>query len=269
MEKTHLILIGDGMGKTIITYNSSNSTGSSTSKSYTVDVTTSWFLARDLSIVNSAGPKGGQAVALRIAGNNIACHRCSVEGHQDTLFLAYGVHQFFYECNIIGTVDFIFGDSAVVIQNSNIYATKPAEGQGNVITAQGREFENKSTAIVIHNCTISATAEFEPYKSTVKTTLGRPWKQYSRTIIMESYLGDLIDPEGWSEFNGKFALDTLYYAEYANRGPGAFKRDRVKWPGYHILINAAEVQNFTVENFIHGSDWLPQLEVPFIPGLIG
>ena len=85
---------------------------------------------------------------------------------------------------------------------------------------------------------------------------------------MESYLDDFINPEGWLEYNGSFALTTLFYAEYANRGPGASTKDRVKWPGYHVLSSPQEVQDFTVQNFIHGGDWLPQLGVPFIPGLL-
>ncbi|KAJ4723366.1 Pectinesterase [Melia azedarach] len=235
-----------------------------------MDVTTSWLLAKDLSIVNSAGPKGGQAVALRIAGDQIACYRCSIEGYQDTLFLAYGEHYFFYECNIFGTIDFIFGDSSVVFQNTFVYVRKPSTGQGNVIIPDGTESKEKNSAIVIHNCTINAASDLIPFKSTVKTYLGRPWKEYSRTIIMESYLGDLIDPEDWSKWNDStFALTTLYYAEHANRGPGASVDGRVKWPGYHILHNPSEVQNFTVQNFIRGTEWLTQLGVPFIPNLIG
>ncbi|CAN1149343.1 Probable pectinesterase/pectinesterase inhibitor 25 [Linum perenne] len=33
--------------------------------------------------------------------------------------------------------------------------------------------------------------------------LWRPWKMYSRTVVMESYIGDLIQPVGWLEWNGR------------------------------------------------------------------
>ena len=42
-------------------------------------------------------------------------------------------------------------------------------------------------------------------------------------------------------------MDTLYYAKYKNRGSGASIKGRVKWPYCYVLINAAEVQSFTVE----------------------
>ncbi|ESR42327.1 hypothetical protein CICLE_v10013554mg, partial [Citrus x clementina] len=77
---------------------------------------------------------------------------------------------------------------------------------------------------------------------------------YSRNIIIESYLGDLIDLERWSEFNRTFTLDTMYYAKFANRGSGASKKGRVKWLGYYVLTNAVEVQNFIVKSFIHGKN---------------
>ena len=67
-------------------------------------------------------------------------------------------------------VDFIFGDANVVFQNCMIYVRKPTHGQVNVITAQGRG-EPKKTGTVLHNCSIIADKEFEPYTMEVKTFL--------------------------------------------------------------------------------------------------
>ncbi|KAL5783852.1 hypothetical protein ACOSP7_008881 [Xanthoceras sorbifolium] len=128
--------------------------------------------------------------------------------------------------------------------------------------------DTSDTAIVIHNCTIVPTPELAS-RLDVKTYLGRPWKKFSRTIIMESYLDGFIDREGWSKFDDKSDLSSLYYAEYNNRGKGAFTNGRVKWPGYHILKNSNDVKHFTVDKFINGSEWLPALDVPYIGGLIG
>ena len=80
-----------------------------------LDINANVILVQGITFVNSAGPEGGQAVALRTAGNNIAIYQCSIQGYQDTLFTAYG-QQFFRECEIYGTIDFIFGDAAVVFQ---------------------------------------------------------------------------------------------------------------------------------------------------------
>lgn len=83
---------------------------------------------------------------------------------------------------------------------------------------------------------------------------------------MQSFLDDLIDPAGWLEWSGDFALSTLYYGEYMNRGPGSNTTNRVKWPGYRVL-NTTEASQFTVQNFIQGNVWLSTTPVPFVSGL--
>lgn len=97
--------------------------------------------------------------------------------------------------------------------------------------------------------------------------LGRPWKQYSRTVYMQSYIGSLINPVGWLEWNGTVGLDTLYYGEFQNYGPGANVSDRVQWPGYTVM-NASQAVNFTVYNFTMGDTWLANLDIPFYWGLL-
>ena len=147
-----------------------------------LDISANDVLIKGISIVNSAGSEGGQAVALRTAGDNIAVYQCSIKGYQDTLLTAYG-QQYFRESEIYGTVDFIFGDADVVFQNCMIYARKPIHGQVNVITAQGRG-DPKKTGTLLHSCSIIADKELKPYTMEVKTFLGRPWLDYSQTIVM-------------------------------------------------------------------------------------
>ena len=183
----------------------------------------------DISQHNRVGEKH-QAVTLRNSSNLPEFYSCSFEGYQDTLY-PHSMRQFYRECDIYGTIDFILGNAAVVLQNCNIYVRLPLQGQFNPITAQGRTEPNQNTGISIHNCTIKATEELSASGGSVKTYLGRPWQQYSRTIVMQSYLDSLIDPTGWSIWSGDFALDTLYYAEFDNKGPGATISNRVTWQG--------------------------------------
>ena len=231
------------------------------------DISANNVLVKHIRIVNSAGPNGGQAVALRVAGDNIAVYQCSIQGYQDTLLTAYGQH-FFRECEIYGTVDFIFGFSRVVFQNCMIYVRRRTEGNVNMITAQGRGDPENTGGTVLHNCTIKADRELEPYLNQFKTFLGRPWYDYSQTIVMQSFLDNLIDPEGWLEGSDEKSMSTVHYVEYDNRGPGANTKGRVQWPGYHVANNSEELNHFTVENFINGTLWLPNLGIPFIPGFI-
>ncbi|TQD69093.1 hypothetical protein C1H46_045374 [Malus baccata] len=148
-----------------------------------------------------------------------------------------------------------------------IYARKPMSGQQNTITAQGRTDPNQNTGISIHDSRVMAALDLESSVGSVKTFLGRPWKEYSRTVFMQSFLDTLVDPAGWLQWSGDFALKTLYYGEYKNIGPGAPTTGRVKWGGYRIITSSSEASKFTVDNFIAGSSWLPATNVPFTAGL--
>ncbi|XP_072974749.1 pectinesterase [Typha angustifolia] len=265
-SKTNLMFIGDGIGKTVIKASRNVVDGWTTFRSATLAVVGNGFLARDITIENSAGASKHQAVALRTGSDLSAFYRCSFVGYQDTLYV-HSLRQFYRECDIYGTVDFVFGDAAVVLQNCNLYARKPDPNQKNVFTAQGREDPNQNTGIVIQKCKVTAAADLIPVQSNFPTFLGRPWKQYSRTVYMQSFLDSLIDPKGWLEWNGNFALDTLYYGEYMNRGPGSNTADRVTWPGYHVINSSVDASNFTVAAFIQGDQWLGATSFPFTAGL--
>ncbi|XP_068330499.1 pectinesterase 2-like [Pyrus communis] len=262
----NIFLLGDGLRYTIITGSRSVVGGSTTFNSGTVAVTGEGFIARGITFRNTAGPENHQAVALRSGADLSVFYRCSFEGYQDTLY-THSQRQFYKDCYVYGTVDFIFGNAAVVLQNCMIYARKPMSGQKNTITAQGRTDPNQNTGISIHDSRVMAAPDFKSSVGSVKTFLGRPWKEYSRTVFMQSFLDTLVDPAGWLEWSGNFALKTLYYGEYKNIGPGAPTSGRVKWGGYRVITSSSEASKFTVNNFIAGGSWLPATNVPFTAGL--
>ncbi|XXG81627.1 hypothetical protein AAC387_Pa09g2213 [Persea americana] len=251
----NIMLVGDGKGVTVITGHKSSNGGYSTFSSATVGVSGGGFIARDISIVNSAGPSGEQAVALRVSSDKAVIYRCALDGYQDTLY-TLSDRQFYRETDIYGTVDFIFGNSAAVFQNCNLIAKK--SGHPNYVTAQGRSDPNQNTGISIQNCKISGSSN---------TYLGRPWKKCSRTVVMQSNLDGSINGAGWSQWSGSSGLSTLYYGEYMNTGPGASTSGRVGWSGYHPSLSTEEASKFTVANFISGNQWLPSTGVPFDAGL--
>ncbi|KAM0888289.1 hypothetical protein ACQ4PT_028449 [Festuca glaucescens] len=265
-EKTNIMLVGDGMWRTVIKASRNVVDNYTTFRSATLAVVGTGFLAWDLTVENVAGPSKHQAVALRVNADLSAFYRCSFVGYQDTLY-AHSLRQFYRDCDVYGTVDFIFGDAAVVLQNCNLYARRPDPGQKNAFTAQGREDPNQNTGISIQGCKVAAAADLVPVQANFSSYLGRPWKQYSRTVFMQSKIESLIHPRGWLEWNGTFALDTLYYAEYINRGPGADTSARVTWPGYRVLTSSVDAGNFTVQSFVQGDLWLNSSSFPYSLGL--
>lgn len=218
-------------------------------------------MGQGITIRNTAGAKNHQAVALLCGSDLSVFYQCSFEGYQDTLYVLSN-RQFYKDCTIAGTIDFIFGNAAVVLQNCNIIARDPPN-KINTLTAQGRTDPNQNTGISIHNCRVTGASSL----SGVKTYLGRPWKQYSRTVFMKTYLDGIVNPAGWLPWSGNFALNTLYYGEYMNTGPGSSTANRVSWKGYRVITSATEASKFTAGNFIAGGSWLPATGVPFTSGL--
>ncbi|KAG5626047.1 hypothetical protein H5410_011265 [Solanum commersonii] len=267
-NKKYLMMVGDGIDKTIITGNRNVHDGWTTFNSATFAVDGQGFVAMNITFKNTAGAAKFQAVAVRNSADLSAFYYCSFEGYQDTLY-THSLRQFYKGCNIYGTIDFIFGNSAVVFQNCNIYPRLPLPGQFNAITAQGRTDINQNTGISIHRCTITPSIELASYTGTkpVRTYLGRPWKEYSRTVYMRSFLDSFIHPDGWSIWTDDFALSTLYYAEFKNDGPGSDTSKRVRWHGYRGEISYMDASSFTVSNFIFGNYWLPWTGVPYTGGL--
>ncbi|KAK7284630.1 hypothetical protein RJT34_19379 [Clitoria ternatea] len=265
-RKTYLMMIGDGINKTIITGNRSVVDGWTTFSSATFAVVGQGFVGVNMTIRNTAGAAKHQAVAVRNGADLSTFYSCSFEGYQDTLYV-HSLRQFYRECDIYGTVDFIFGNAKVVFQSCNLHPRLPMSGQFNAITAQGRTDPNQDTGISIHNCTITAADDLAASNGGAETYLGRPWKEYSRTVFMQTWMDNVVNAAGWREWDGNFALSTLYYAEFNNSGPRSSTANRVTWPGFHV-INATDAANFTVANFLLGDDWLPQTGVTYTNNLI-
>lgn len=226
------------------------------------------FIAKDIGFQNTAGPGGEQAVALLVASDHSVFYRCSIAGYQDTLY-ALSLRQFYRECDIYGTIDFIFGNAVAVFQNCQIVLRRPgSHGAYNVILANGRSDPGQNTGFSLQNCKITVGSDFSPVRHSFNSYLGRAWKLYSRSVVMQSTIDEAIAGRGWIEWPGTSgsSLKSLYFAEYANMGPGAGIGTRVKWPGFHVLTKE-EANGYTVGSFIGGTSWLPSTGVTFISGL--
>ncbi|ERM95990.1 hypothetical protein AMTRI_Chr13g117490 [Amborella trichopoda] len=256
-EMVNVTMYGDGSRKTIITGSKNFIDGTPTFKTATFAAIGDDFMAKAIGFRNTAGAAKHQAVALRVQSDRAVFLNCRMDGNQDTLY-AHAHRQYYRSCVITGTIDFIFGNAAAVFQNCQIVVRQPLPNQQNIITAQGRTDKRETTGVVIHKCKILPDKKLVAGSSTAKTRsyLGRPWKQYSRTVYMESTIGGFIEPEGWMPWDGDFALDTLFYGEYMNQGPGATLTKRVNWKGYRVLKSKEEAMAFTVDKFIQGGEWI-------------
>ncbi|XP_058740478.1 pectinesterase-like [Vicia villosa] len=269
-DAANILMYGDGPQRTIVTGSKCYAKGVKTMQTATFANTAPGFIGKAMTFENTAGPDGHQAVALRNQGDMSAFIGCHILGYQDTLYVQTN-RQFYRNCVISGTIDFIFGTSPTLIQHSVIIARKPNMNQFNTVTADGTAEKNMVTGIVIQDCQIVPEAQLFPIRFQIKSYLGRPWKAYSRTVVMESTIGDFLHPDGWVAWAGEHFENTCYYAEHANTGPGADVSKRIKWKGYHGVISRAEATKFTAGEFLKagpnsGSEWLKALRVPHYLG---
>ncbi|KAL1545298.1 Condensin-2 complex subunit H2 [Salvia divinorum] len=262
-----VILIGEGPLKTRITGNKCFTDGVQTFDSATLIVNGRGFIAKDIGIENTAGPSGHQAVAVRTSGDLGIFFNVHMDGYQDTLY-SHVQRQLFRECRISGTVDFIFGNAISVFQKCELVVRKPNPNQACMVTAQGRNEKNLTGIIIIQGCTFTAEKDFLEAQPPFKAYLGRPWKILSRTIIMQSTIEGFISPDGWSPWEGSIGLDTIFYVEYKNTGPGSDLSKRVTWPGIKKFANDEEAKPWTPLVHFVEDGWILDSGVPYAPEFI-
>lgn len=266
-KKPNIFIYGDGIARTVVTGRRNYGIMKiGTMHTATFANEAPGFIARGMTFRNEAGPQGHQAVAFRSQGDKTALFDCSFEASQDTLYYQ-NLRQFYRNCRIYGTVDFIFGKGDCVIQDSQIIVRKPLPNQFNTVTADGREIKRGSNGLVIHHCSIVPDDYLWPVRFEIPTFLGRPWQPAALTVVMQSTLGDFIRPEGWKIWDGSTNHKTCAMYEYANTGPGANTNRRTKEFSGFKLIGAAEAAKYTVVNFLDAKEWLPQTGVPVQMGL--
>ncbi|ALP37470.1 hypothetical protein ASL14_16030 [Paenibacillus sp. IHB B 3084] len=90
----------------------------------------------NVTVANTEGTGQVQAVALYAEGDRGKYHNVRITGLQDTLLVNRG-RQYFKDSYISGSVDFIFGNSPVVFDNSIIHSLRAG-----YVTAASTE-ENK------------------------------------------------------------------------------------------------------------------------------
>ena len=217
----HLTLRGDDAATTVITWDDHfekiGRGRNSTFHTYTLLVQGDDFRAENMSIENTAGPIG-QAIALAVDADRCTFRGCQIRGHQDALYAAgQNNRQYFLRCRIEGTTDFIFGaatalfDSCEIRSKSNSYITAAS-------TPKGKRF-----GFVFRHCRLTADAGVDA------VYLGRPWRDFARTVFLRCHLGAHIRPEGWQNWPDTQRDQTAYFAEYQNMGPGAGTARRVPW----------------------------------------
>ncbi|HEY8938348.1 MAG TPA: pectinesterase family protein [Cyclobacteriaceae bacterium] len=241
---TKISLLGEDALTTIISFDDYSGKGAiNTFTSYTVKVAGDDFYAENITFENTAGPVG-QAVALHVEADRCVFRHCRFIGNQDTIYAAReNSRQYFLNCYIEGTTDFIFGAATSVFENCSILSKKDS-----YITAASTT-QHTIYGYVFINCRLEALA------GVTKVYLGRPWRIYAKTVFVNCELGSHILSEGWHNWNKTEAEKTTFYAEYNSKGEGAKTAKRVAWS--HQLTQK-EAKHYSANEILKGNDkWNP------------
>ncbi len=245
-ERGNIHVLGEDREKTVIVYNlNANLPGPDgknigTFRTPTLQIDGDGMRWENLTIANDAGPVG-QALALRADGDRLEFRGCRFLGWQDTILVNRGRH-YFVDCYIEGHVDFIFGGATAYFDRCHIHALKDG-----YLTAASTPKE-KPHGYVFADCRITAA-------DGVKTYLGRPWREFARTVFLRTEMSGAVRPEGWHNWGKPAAEQTTFYAESSSTGPGASDATRVQWAK---PLSAAEAALLTPARVLAGHDgWNP------------
>ncbi len=236
---THVSLIGESKKYTIITfddyYDKIDLGRNSTFHTATLLVEGNNFIAKNITVKNTAGAVG-QAIALSVNADKCHFDNCSLLGFQDTLYTSgEGFKQYFKNCFIEGSTDFIFGEATVLYENCEIHSKT-----NSYITAASTP-KNQDFGYVFKNCTLTAD------ENVSEVYLGRPWRMYAKTVFIECEMGNHIKPEGWHNWSNKEAETNTFYAEFNCIGEGFKPESRVNWS--HQL-KKSQAKKYTIQNIL-------------------
>lgn len=273
LRRPYTMLKGAGADKTVIRWHDAAFTiledgmKRGTFRSYTMLVDAAQVTIANLTIENTAGkPRetSGQCVALYADGDGFLCSNVTLRSHQDTLFTAplppkevekngfLGPKQFaprtpqrhiYTNCRIYGDVDFIYGGAAAWFEGCEIIFDDGRDaqngGEAGYCTAASTP-EGQKYGYVFSHCRFLSTGDEEGC-----VLLGRPWREFAKTVLLSCYLGKHIAPCGWGDWGKPAFHEHGYYAEYGSTGPGAAGQ---RVPYVHLLTEE-EAAAITPEDF--------------------
>lgn len=238
---TKITLRGENKDATIITYGDYfkriGKGPNSTFYTATLLIQGNDFHAENLTVKNSAGPVG-QAIAVAVEADRCSFVNCNILGNQDTLFCSgERARQYFKDCRIEGTTDFIFGEATALFEKCTLLC------KANSFLTAASTVQGASFGFVFKDCTIKNAPGVR------KVLLGRPWRKYAKTVFIRCTMGGFIAPVGWGNWNDPDNEKTVYYAEYLSSGAGARQASRASWSRQ---LTAKQADRYSTDQIFSG-----------------
>lgn len=245
-ERGNIHVLGEDAATTVVAFNlhagvpGEDGKPIGTFRTPTVQIDGDGMLWENITLANTAGPVG-QALALRADGDRLVFRRCRFLGWQDTILVNRGRH-YFEDCYIEGHVDFIFGAATAFFNRCHIHVLR-----NGYITAASTP-KDTAHGYVFADCRITGVAGALTY-------LGRPWRDYAKTVFLRTEMSAAVRPEGWHNWDKPHAEATTFYAEFGSTGPGVNEASRAVWAR---TLTSEQAAALTPAAVLGGSDgWNP------------
>ncbi|AIQ19701.1 pectin methylesterase [Paenibacillus sp. FSL H7-0357] len=203
------------------------------------------LVLENLTLSNTAGQgtEIGQALAVYAHCDETVFRNCILKGHQDTLFTgplppankqggAFGgiplkerhnhYRQLYTHCYIEGTVDFIFGGATAYFEHCEIRSLRHYNDGPGYITA-GSTPPGQPYGYLFKDCYLTADPNVD------EVYLGRPWRGYAKTEMLNCRMGGHIHPSGWDNWEDPANEVTVRYREYGLAKDDPLRKQRVGW----------------------------------------
>ena len=250
-KQNYVKLVGEDAAETILAYDDYNGRATETtpepmgtSEAASFRVFANDFSAENLTFANLAG-NVGQAPAMWVYGDRARFQNCRFLGFRDTLYTyGYGSRQYYRNCYIEGTTDFILGAATAWFEECTLFCKKG----GTCITAASTP-DSVSYGYVFQQCKIIGEAPTASY------FLGRPWKPFAKTVLLNCELSDLVKPKGWDHWGKESNKQDAFFAEFKSTGVGALPKSRILWSRQ---LTPQQAAFYTAETVLRG--WNPNLD---------
>ncbi|UUU23322.1 pectinesterase family protein [Streptomyces sp. DSM 40750] len=200
------------------------------------------------------GPYETQAVAVAAQGDRQVYRNVRILSRQDTLLVKAPkptdqVRQYFVNCFITGTVDFIFGNATAVIDRSKIMMRN---WPGGTILAPNTDYRKKYGILItdteIHTDGVPAKTMY----------FGRPWRNtpdaWPQAVVRDSVIEPGVNPNHpWTDMTPDYRWSWARFKEYNNYGLGS--GDGL---ANSPQMTDAEAADYTAQKYLAGTDgWNP------------
>jgi pectinesterase len=217
-------LMGEDLNTTVLTFDDyngrtpANGEPLGTSEASTFRVFATDFTAENITFENTAGTVG-QGPAMWVYGDRAKFVNCRFLGFRDTLYVyGYGSRQYYKNCYIEGTTDYILGSSTAFFEECTLFC----KAGGTVIVAASTP-DSIRYGIVMQRCKIGGDAPAQSY------FIARPWKPTGKTVLLNCELSNLIKPKGWDHWGKESNKQDAFFGEFKSTGEGAAPKARILW----------------------------------------